>query len=185
MFQDRTKKLFADTFAEMMRTMKIEDIRVRDLCLRCGTSRRTFYYHFSDKYELMAWIIDRAFNPAVEGKTALFDVPTRVKVLESVRLDGSFYRNIYIDANISDMLSYLVEYDVGHYEDTAKEILEVDKLDAYQLFSIRMFVYGGIYMTREWILDGFRTEPSLLAELMQASMPPWLSELASREDAST
>jgi probable dihydroxyacetone kinase regulator len=54
--RDSTKRLFACTIEEMMETIPLEKIRVKDLCSRCGADRQSFYYHFKDKYDLVNWI---------------------------------------------------------------------------------------------------------------------------------
>ena len=51
-----TKGMFADELEAMMERMPLSKVRVRDLCERCGVERRVFYYHFKDKYDLVAWM---------------------------------------------------------------------------------------------------------------------------------
>lgn len=51
----KTKLLFAQTFAELAETRPVEQISVSDLVEATGKNRKTFYYHFSDKRELIAW----------------------------------------------------------------------------------------------------------------------------------
>lgn len=47
-----TKTLF-----EMMEEMRFEDIRVSELCDRAMIRKSTFYKHFTDKYELLAFVV--------------------------------------------------------------------------------------------------------------------------------
>lgn len=51
-----TKKLFADALKELATKSHIEGIRTRDIIRASGLSAKTFYHHFKDKYELIAWI---------------------------------------------------------------------------------------------------------------------------------
>ena len=41
-------------------------VRVSDLCERCGVERRVFYYHFKDKYDLVAWMFEQDYQAARE-----------------------------------------------------------------------------------------------------------------------
>lgn len=34
----------------------MEKISVAEICETCGVSRKSFYYHFKDKYDLVNWI---------------------------------------------------------------------------------------------------------------------------------
>ncbi len=51
-----TKKVLASTLKELVTARPFEKVSVSDICDACGVSRKTFYYHFQDKYELAEWI---------------------------------------------------------------------------------------------------------------------------------
>lgn len=56
-----TKRVLAQTLKELIKTQPFEKISVSDICNACGVSRKTFYYHFLDKYALVEWIFDNEF----------------------------------------------------------------------------------------------------------------------------
>ncbi len=64
-----TKKAYAAALKELMQEMPYEKITVGQICERYGMSRKSFYYHFKDKYDLVAWIFDEDFVSLVRGKT--------------------------------------------------------------------------------------------------------------------
>lgn len=41
---------------KLMREKPFEKISVSDICGDCGINRKSFYYHFRDKYDLVNWI---------------------------------------------------------------------------------------------------------------------------------
>lgn len=47
---------------EMMEEMPFEDIKVKELCDRVMIRMSTFYKHFADKYELLAFIVKEVIN---------------------------------------------------------------------------------------------------------------------------
>ena len=47
---------------EMMDEMPFEDIKVKELCVRAMIRKSTFYKHFADKYELLAFIVKEVIN---------------------------------------------------------------------------------------------------------------------------
>lgn len=53
-----TKRALAAALRELMETMPFEKINVALIAERCGMSRKSFYYHFRDKYDLVNWIFD-------------------------------------------------------------------------------------------------------------------------------
>lgn len=56
-----TKQALADTLKEMLEEQSFEKIRVYDICERCHMNRKSFYYHFRDKYDLVHWIFDTEY----------------------------------------------------------------------------------------------------------------------------
>ena len=54
----KTKQKLAVALKNLAETMKFEKITVADICEQCDINRKSFYYHFRDKYDLMNWIFD-------------------------------------------------------------------------------------------------------------------------------
>ena len=51
-----TKKALADAMIQLMREKAFDKISVTDICECCRMNRKSFYYHFKDKYDLVNWI---------------------------------------------------------------------------------------------------------------------------------
>lgn len=56
-----TKRALASTMKELMETTPFSKISVSDICDACGMHRKSFYYHFKDKYDLVNWIFYHDF----------------------------------------------------------------------------------------------------------------------------
>ena len=46
----------ADQMRELMKRKPLSKIRITEICRAAEIERSTFYYHFKDKYDLIAWI---------------------------------------------------------------------------------------------------------------------------------
>lgn len=55
------KRALADALKQLMTKQPLEKITVGDICEQCGMSRKGFYYHFKDKYDLVNWIFYTEF----------------------------------------------------------------------------------------------------------------------------
>ena len=55
----RTKLDLESAMRELLRERPLEQIRVRELTERCNIRRQTFYYHFTDVYDLFSWSMKR------------------------------------------------------------------------------------------------------------------------------
>ena len=60
-----TKEAIARAFTELLETRPIEKITIKDITDSCGINRQTFYYHFSDIYDLMEWSLNRELKKAI------------------------------------------------------------------------------------------------------------------------
>lgn len=51
-----TKRALATALKELMEDVPFSKISVSDICEKCAMNRKSFYYHFRDKYDLVNWI---------------------------------------------------------------------------------------------------------------------------------
>ncbi len=56
-----TKQALSAALKELMDEHSFEKISVSDICEKCHMNRKSFYYHFKDKYDLANWIFDTEF----------------------------------------------------------------------------------------------------------------------------
>ena len=56
-----TKKALANALISLMSEVSFEKINVASICEKCNMNRKSFYYHFKDKYDLVNWIFDNEF----------------------------------------------------------------------------------------------------------------------------
>ncbi len=62
-----TKQELAESLKDLMIKKSFEKITIKEICDSCGMNRKSFYYHFKDKYDLVNWIFDNEFaNEATE-----------------------------------------------------------------------------------------------------------------------
>jgi len=57
-----TKNALSTALKELMLLHPLAKISVGDICARCGMNRKSFYYHFKDKYDLVNWIFHTEFS---------------------------------------------------------------------------------------------------------------------------
>lgn len=62
-----TKRALAEALREQMNIEPFAKISVGEICDRCQMNRKSFYYHFRDKYDLVNWIFDTEFLTLVKN----------------------------------------------------------------------------------------------------------------------
>ena len=113
-----TKLWIADKMKDLMKQKPIDKIRVTEICKAAEIERPTFYYHFKDKYDLVAWIF---FQSA--SKTDVVSVQSAAEGMKRMKQDFIFYKRAYEDSSQNALWAYMLEYFVHRYEKLAKEKL--------------------------------------------------------------
>ena len=168
---ERTKLWIAEAMKRLLVKKPLEKIFVTEICHEAEIERPTFYYHFQDKYDLMAWIFcQRALQ------TDVLSIKSAAEALNNMRQDYYFYKRAYEDNSQSPMWSYMHEYFVKRYTGLACQKAGKE-LDMQTKFSIRLYCYGTLGTTREWLLNDNITPAQSLVEMMFQSMPEKLKKL--------
>jgi AcrR family transcriptional regulator len=102
---ERTKLWIADKMKDLMKVKSIDKIRITEICTAAEIERSTFYYHFKDKYDLVAWI----FFKDAEG-TNIIDVQDAAAGLNKMKQSILFYRRAYEDTSQNALWQYMHEY---------------------------------------------------------------------------
>lgn len=170
---ERTKIWIADNMKKLMAVKPIDKIRVTEICELAEITKPTFYYHFRDKYDLVAWIFFYShFNVDV------LSLESAAQSMNQVRSDFIFYKRAFEDSSQNALWQYMVNYFTDRYEQEAKRILDADVLDAETHFSIRLYCHGAVGMTREWLLTDNITQAETIVRMMFASMPDLFGKTA-------
>ncbi len=175
---ERTKQWIAAAMKRLMVTKPLDRIRVTEICREAQIERPTFYYHFQDKYELVAWIF---FQDA--ELTDVLSLESAAKAMNKMRQDMLFYRRAYEDSSQNALWQYMLEYFAARYTGLAEEKLGAGQLDTQTKYSIRLYCYGCVGMTREWILQDNITPAEVIVRMMFASMPEALQKLFFSQNA--
>ncbi len=74
----KTEHALVEALKEMMATQPIDDISVLQLSKKCGISRKTFYYHYHDIYDLLAQLFLEEKIPGVNNVENYHDLIEKV-----------------------------------------------------------------------------------------------------------
>lgn len=163
---DKTRNRLANAMRKLMVRKPIEQIRVTELCREAEVERPTFYYHFRDKYDLIAWIF---FRTAFE--TDVISLKSTAESLNRMRKDYIFYKRAFEYTAQNPLWEYMLEYYEERYQQEAKRLLGEEELDPHICFCIRFYCYGAIGITREWLVFENTTPAETIVEKLFRAMP--------------
>lgn len=170
-----TKRMFADELEVMMQRIPLSKVRIAELCIRCGVERRVFYYHFKDKYDLVAWMFEQDQLEASEVAE-----PYTQKYYEEahVRLWNrrEFYRRAFEEDTQNSIHKYLLEYSIDANEAALRLYLGVPKLATKHAFEARHFAHGNVGCVVDWLQGKIEASPAQLATHIFSCIPSTLGK---------
>lgn len=90
-----TKRALAAALKELMEEKAFDKISVGDICEKCDMNRKSFYYHFRDKYDLVNWIFDTEFIAAAHTKNYEDAWLLLADICQFFYVNRSFYRKAF------------------------------------------------------------------------------------------
>lgn len=142
-----TKHALAASLRTLMEEHPFEKITVAQICEQCGINRKSFYYHFKDKYDLVNWIFDSDLVALAVSDVDLNDEDSMWRLLKT--LGDYFYEN-------RDF--YRKAFQIKGQNSFADHFRELSQ----PLFKNRLAALVGEENTDEFVLDFF-TDASLSA----------------------
>jgi len=92
-----TKNMLVETLLSLLEKKPLSKITVSELVNLCDINRKTFYYHFSDVYDLLEWHLDNEIQKAVTIARPLDDLNTTLTFSMNYMKDNTYLRNCIDD----------------------------------------------------------------------------------------
>ena len=150
-----TKQAIMKCLMDMLKTQSVEKITVKDICETCEINRNTFYYYFSDIYD----VLDSVF--AEETKT-LLELEDNLTFYETYKKAAAIiieYRkaviHIYNSKNKQIVVRYLEKVSnilVRHIVENSVRDCNVTDGDIRYITSFYSYAIVGV--TSKWIEEG-------------------------------
>ena len=88
-----TKNALAVSMKKLMEKKPFSKISVGDICEDCGMNRKSFYYHFRDKYDLVNWIFYVDFIERLEWSSCRYEWDMLEALCSHFYRERLFYQN--------------------------------------------------------------------------------------------
>jgi AcrR family transcriptional regulator len=171
----RTQKKIKKAFFELMDTIGLEEITVKNLTKKAAINRTTFYLHYNDKYDLL----DQIENDILEGlKSIVTSIPYDVFITKVIAGESPFSLVLRYLEYIHDNRQFfsLIMGKKGNpgfihklYE-TIKVVMVqnnvINRLKIPDHYAFALFIGLQTSLINEWLSSGMRETPYELASLM-------------------
>lgn len=171
-----TKAFLAESLKELSKFKTVDKITIKELTQNCGLTPPTFYNHFHDKYELMAWIYNQKIAESMKdfGMTMTFeDVVCRW--MEIILEDKTFYLNLIRNACGQNSFRYTTnDHAIDLVVDWIKTRHKLEELSAADIFCLKFFMRATMETINDWCLGKWNYSEREMAKLIVSAMPSFL-----------
>ena len=161
-----TEKALAAALKRLMADRPLPKISVGDICEACSMNRKSFYYHFKDKYDLVNWIfytefVERLLDASVQDSASFL-----TSVCEYFYANRAFYVNALEQTGQNSFSDYFAEMMspviLTHYTDV---VGDDDAHDFYTTFYTDAFLCA----IKRWLRDGSMTPERFVSLIIRAT----------------
>ena len=149
----------------------LDDIQISELVKAAGVSRKTFYRHFMDKYDLVNQYFSGFFHDTFEQITFGADWDSALlRYLEVCECKSDILRH----ANSSRDANCLHQYDIDLTRGTYEKYLRAKGADietGEMRFAVEIASRGGTDMVIDWLIGGMKEEKTTLIALLKRTLP--------------
>ena len=143
-----TKRALASALKELMETQPFSHISVSSICDRCEMNRKSFYYHFKDKYDLANWIYNTEFIAITRQKNYSAGWDLWEDMCEYFYENRNYYRKIF---NVEGQNSF-----TDYFRDILAMILTQDLEDVFDDegsldFYVDFYVDAFVCAIKRWL----------------------------------
>lgn len=169
-----TKELLAESFRELAAEKSVDKITVRDIAKNCGYSTATFYRHFRDKYDLIAWeeaaraarIMDRVGKDGYAWRDTLLDGA------RSYEQRKEYMANLFLHTTgLDSFVHYMTELNYSELKKVVRQAAGAQPIDETTDMYIRLYCTGTVCLTCDWVLGRYKATAEQLAEIYENSLP--------------
>ena len=163
-----TKKVLSQSFKQLIYTKGFSKITVGDICHECHMNRKSFYYHFKDKYDLVNWIFYTEFLSFVSEKKINDSMDLLYFLCEFFYQNREFYKKTFSIEGQNSFSEYFKEIIEQIIYDDVNELLKSQNRDIefYALF----FTDALTCAIKRWLLSDETMSPDQFCMLIKSCL---------------
>lgn len=161
-----TKKALVASLKKLLLQKPINKITINDITEDCGVNRMTFYYHFTDIYDLARWAcMEDAAQALSDNKTYDTWQQGFLNIFNAVLANKPLIINVYRALDREQVENYLNAQThqllMGVIEEKSKG-MTIDEKDKQFIADFFKYAFNGIMLN--WIAEDMKEDPKYIVD---------------------
>ena len=145
-----TKRSLALSLKKLMSERPFSKVSIGDICDQCGMNRKSFYYHFKDKYDLVNWIFEHEFVLQSKHKSYSSSSEAFLDLCNYLKDNREFYTQAFKIEGQNSFSEYFTQYCIKCF---AKELNVKNEINVIKMYHVKMSVVILKNVVELWISD--------------------------------
>ncbi|OLN82742.1 hypothetical protein BMI76_07345 [Streptococcus sp. 'caviae'] len=177
------KETFANALLELSKQRSVEKITVVDIVCQCNMSRRTFYNHFIDKYDLIGWIYISRVDKILScfNKTETWEQCV-ISTYQSLFENSDYFLCVINQEGQNSFYRQFVSHTYEYMRGIILSYLKLDKLPEELDYALTAHTYGQVNCALKWMREGMILSPIQMARYNIDNMPYLLKRFFLKSD---
>ena len=159
-----TKKALAQSLKKIMATKEVNKVTINDITEDCGVNRQTFYYHFTDIYDLLEWIYKNEVIEKIEkiesGNLSETWQNGFLYDFEYILENKKFVHNTYNSVSRETLLKFIYKQTNNLITKVIEEKSKnISINESNKKFISNFYKYAFVGVVQDWIEKGMMEEP--------------------------
>ena len=184
-----TKKMVAQSLKRAMEKKALSKVTVNELIKDCNLNRNTFYYHFSDIYDLLKWMLEQEAVEVVKKIDLLVDTEEAIRfVLNYVNENRHIINCAYDSMGHQEMKRFFYTDFIGVMKqaiNSGARQMQLSISEEFKDFMAQFYAEALASMTISHIKNTHKSDDDVLIQnmlfILKTSMPHLLKERAAYE----
>lgn len=147
---DITKRALAAALKSLVEKKSFAKITVSDVCEMCGMNRKSFYYHFKDKYDLVNWIYETECVAVLRQKGCLTGWELLDDLCAYFYANRTFYRATLLVEGQNSFSDYLWDFVVSVIKD---DVVRIFGAEEAKDFFVDFYADAYLAAIKRWLLQ--------------------------------
>lgn len=184
-----TKKMLAQSLKRAMEKKALSKVTVNELIKDCNLNRNTFYYHFSDIYDLLKWMLEQEAVEVVKKIDLLVGTEEAIRfVLNYVNENRHIINCAYDSMGHQEMKRFFYADFIGVMKqaiNSGARQMQLSISEEFKDFMAQFYAEALASMTISHIKNTQKSDDDVLIQnmlfILKTSMPHLLKERAAYE----
>lgn len=168
---NETKLKFAQALLQLLKTLPLCKISVKQITQEAQLTRQTFYRNFQDKEDLITWYFEKlCMQSFKEMATQTTLKEALIKKFTFIQSQNLFFKEAFKEDDYNSLTNYDYRSIYNFYRQ------KMEPFDSNLDFLLQMYCHGSIEMTKDWVQNNMPIPIEILVNLLIDAMPVKLKQ---------